>query len=280
MTELLMTELVRKGGARLRSWAPGSRILLVLGSGLSDFEGVLEGTRGLSFDELGLPGTGVAGHRGAFLSGTLRGVPLLLQSGRFHLYEGHPLSIVTAPLQMAALAGVGGVILTNAAGGLRTEWEPGELILLRDYIDLTAPSLLVLPRPIPSVEPPREPPTFDEELCGGAQEVAACLGLSLREGCYAGVLGPAYETPAEVRMLRLLGADLVGMSTVPEVIAARALGLRVAGVSLVTNRAAGLTPFPLRHEEVLEMAALGGRRLGPFLEDFVPVAHRILASAD
>jgi len=230
--------------------------LVVLGSGHAPLAEAVQDPREVPFSNLpGFPRTGVKGHEGRFVAGTIEGREVLLQSGRFHLYEGHPPDVVTAPIRLAAELGTRVVLLTNAAGGVHRRLSPGDLVLLEDQVNLQARSPLEGPVLDGEVRFPDMSEPFDRELARRAESTARDLGIPLARGVYGGVAGPNFETPAEVRMLATLGADLVGMSTVPEVIVARARGMRVLGLSLVTNRASGLGTEPLGHKEVLEVAA-------------------------
>jgi len=237
---------------------------IVLGSGLGALVDSLERPRRVPFTALpGLPAAGVPGHEGAFVAGRLSGRPVLLQAGRFHLYEGHSIERVVAPIRLAAGVGARRLLLTNAAGGVDPTLEPGDLVRLVDHVSLLF----------------REPPGPPEEAPGGTpwhpgmgtavDAVAHRLGIPLRAGVYAAVKGPSYETPAEVGMLRRMGADVVGMSTVPEALAGARAGMECVGLSLVTNRAAGLSALPLRHEEVLEVGRLAAGRLVRLVEALV-----------
>lgn len=245
-------------------WKP--EILIVLGSGLGGLADSLG--EGVSVDFRGIPGfpaAGVAGHAGRFIAGELEGRRVLLQAGRLHLYEGHPAALVVAPIRVAARLGVRTVVLSNAAGGIDPRLSPGDILLLDDQVNFNwrsplAGAVLDEEERFPDMSAP-----YDRELQGLALDVAAELGVPLRRGVYAGVLGPSYETPAEVRMLRALGADAVGMSTVPEVVAARTLGLRTLGLSLISNHAAGISPEPLSHQDVMD----AGRAAGETFERLV-----------
>jgi purine-nucleoside phosphorylase len=248
-----------------------ARVCVVLGSGLGDVvEGVEQPVR-VDFDELpGFPPSGVPGHAGCFVAGRLGGAPVLVQAGRYHFYEGHAADVVAAPVRVAAAIGVEALVLTNAAGGIRPDLEPGDLVLLNDHLNLTGRSPLVGSlRPGERRFPDMSAP-YDASLRSLAMEVATERGVRLSEGVYAGVLGPAYETAAEVRMLAQLGADVVGMSTVPEVLVARARGLRCLAFSMVTNKATGLVDGVLTHEEVMAVARSAGERLARLLEALVP----------
>jgi purine-nucleoside phosphorylase len=229
-------------------------LAITLGSGLGALVDALDDPVAVPFSEVSpLPSTGVVGHDGCFVFGRLDGIEVVVQSGRIHAYEGYPTGIVVAPIRILADLGVEAVILTNAAGGIRPGLEPGDLLLVEDHINLSfrAPltgSVLEGEERFPDMSAP-----FDPELRMAMRQAALDEGIDLTEGTYAGVHGPSFETRAEVRMLGHLGADVVGMSTVAEVIVARARGLRVAGLSLVTNRATGLATQPLGHQEVLEV---------------------------
>ena len=221
-------------------------------------------TAAVDFADVGLPAASVRGHAGRLVSGELDGVGVLVQQGRLHLYEGHSPAEVTAVVDAAADSGVDTLVVTNAAGGLSPALRPGDLLVLSDHLNLTATSPLAGPAPV--FLDLRD--AYEPSLRAAAHAAAARLGESLSEGVYAGVVGPAYETPAEVRMLRTLGADAVGMSTVLEVIAARARGLRVLGLSMITNvHGAG---DPVRHDEVLQVAAASGGRLAALLRALLP----------
>jgi purine-nucleoside phosphorylase len=227
------------------------RIGLVLGSGLGGFGASLEGRAVLPYSAIpGFPAPGVAGHGGELLLGTVRGVEVACLSGRVHLYEGHPPEKVVLGVRLLAALGCGAVLLTNAAGGIRDGLRPGGLLLIRDHVNLTGASPLVGPNEPPYPRFPDMSAAYDVRCRELAHDTARAEGLALGEGVYAGVLGPSYETPAEIRMLKTLGADAVGMSTVLEVIALRHRGVRVGALSLITNLAAGLSSRELDHAEV------------------------------
>jgi purine-nucleoside phosphorylase len=192
-----------------------------------------------------------------------------IQSGRFHLYEGHAADVAALPARVFAALGVSTFIATNAAGGIRPSFRPGTLMLITDHLNLTGRNPLA--GPVVEGEPrfPDMSAAYDPGLRALALEVAAERGIELAQGVYAALLGPSYETPAEIRMLATLGADAVGMSTVPEVIVARARGLRCLGISTITNAAAGVTGVALSHAEVMETAARVGRALGDLVEGIV-----------
>ena len=234
----------------------GSPIGIVLGSGLGRVAGRLEGARRIPYSEIPhFPSTTVVGHEGELVAGTLGGVPLLVQSGRFHLYEGHPPDTVALPVRVMATLGVRTLILTNAAGGVRRTFSRGALMMIADHVNLTFRNPLigaVMPgeERFPDMSEP-----YDGALRALARQVARERRIALEEGVYLQLLGPTYETPSEVRMAERLGADAVGMSTAVEVIAARARGLRCLAFSTITNPAAGITGERLSHAEVMEVAA-------------------------
>ena len=227
-------------------------IAIVLGSGLGALADALDAPVVISYGEIpGFPEPGVAGHRGAVVVGRLAGVPVMLQSGRFHLYEGHDPATVILPVRTFAALGAKTLIVTNAAGGINPTFAPPALMLIADHINLMWSSPLQGAVVGAEARFPDMSEPYAAELRALARRTALEVGITLHEGVYAGVLGPAYETVAEIRMLRHIGADAVGMSTVPEVIAARANGMRVLGISTVSNVAAGMSTEPLDHQEVL-----------------------------
>jgi len=229
---------------------------IVLGSGLGALADEIEqATRVPYADVPGFASTHVAGHAGALISGRLEGVPVLALAGRFHMYEGHDARLAGFPARVVHALGATTLIVSNAAGGINRLWHPGDLMLIRDHINLMFRNPLIGPAEAGEPRFPDMCEPYDAELADVARRVAAEQGLLLREGVYAGLLGPAYETAAEVRMLAFLGADAVGMSTVPEVLVARALGMRVLGFSCITNLACGLSTTPITHAEVLETTA-------------------------
>ena len=254
---------------------PPPCIAVVLGSGLGGLADSLEGARRIPYADIpGFPKTTVAGHRGELVVGELEGTPVVLQNGRFHLYEGHDPDAVTLPVRLFAAHGAEILILTNAAGGLNPQFRPPTLMLLADHINLMWRNPLVGKRLSGEVRFPDLLDAYDRELRSIARDSAAECHVALVEGVYGSVPGPSFETPAEVRMLRRLGCDAVGMSTVPEALVARARGMRVLGISSITNAGAGLSKTPLSHEEVLE----AGQRLAGDLEQVVRgVVRRLIA---
>jgi len=241
--------------ARIRGAAP--RVGMILGSGLGSFADRLEGARKISFADIpGFAASTVVGHAGNLVYGTAHGLPVMAMQGRIHYYEGHEITKVIYPARVLVALGCETLIITNAAGGLDPAMTPGDLVILRDHLNLIGVSPLRGPND--DALGPRFPDmsaVYDPKLRALAAEAGRAIGLKLREGVYAALPGPSYETPSEIRMLRTLGADLVGMSTVPEAIAARHMGARVLGLSCVTNLAAGISPHVLSHDEVTETAA-------------------------
>ncbi|MDN4594125.1 purine-nucleoside phosphorylase [Polycladomyces subterraneus] len=229
---------------------------LILGSGLGVLADEIEDAVKIPYETIPhFPVSTVEGHAGQLVIGKLEGKSVITMQGRFHLYEGYPLTAVTFPIRVMKALGVRRMIVTNAAGGVNESFEPGDLMLIRDHLNLTGRNPLIGPNhPELGVRFPDMSEAYAASLRELAQTVAKEQGLRLREGVYAGLLGPSYETPAEIRMLRKLGADAVGMSTVPEVIVARHAGIEVLGISCISNMAAGILPQPLSHEEVMETA--------------------------
>jgi purine-nucleoside phosphorylase len=264
------TDRVERAASALRAeFGADPDALIVLGSGLADLVDSVQDPTVVDFgDVLGYPKPSVAGHSGRYVFGRLGGKNTLVQVGRFHAYEGHSTDVVVAPVRIAAALGVGTMIVTNATGGLHGGLPPGTVVLLDDHMNLMFRSPLAGPVHGAEGRFPDMSRSFDPELQALALEAAQKNGIELRRGVYAGVLGPNYETPAEVRMLASMGADVVGMSTVPEVITARALGMRVLGFSVVTNPAAGLGSGDnaLTHHEVLEMGKGAASRLGTIVQ--------------
>jgi purine-nucleoside phosphorylase len=226
---------------------------VILGSGLGAFAEGFEDAVVVPFGDVPhFPVATVVGHRGALVVGRCRGVPVAALTGRVHHYEGYPLDAVVFPVRVLGRLGVRTLLMTNAAGAVNPAFRPGELMLLEDHINLIGNPLL---GPNEEALGPRffdMSEAYDRGLREAAESVARAAGVALRRGVYLAVTGPSYETPAEIRMARALGADAVGMSTVPEVIAARHMSMRVLGLSCLTNMAAGVTEAKLDHREVLE----------------------------
>lgn len=249
--------------AELASFRP--RIAMVLGSGLGSFADAAEKHFEIPYRAVtGLPESKVPGHAGKFVGATVAGTPLLLAVGRVHYYEGHTPQRVAAHVRLMASLGPETLILTNAAGTLNADFAPGGWMMLNDHINLTAASPLAGG---PNFFDMSE--VYDARWRALFRAVARERGMTLHEGVYACVPGPQYETPAEVRMLRTLGADTVGMSTVFEAVQARALGLRVAAFSCLTNWAAGVSSEPLSHDEVMETGRKAASALAGLLQDAI-----------
>lgn len=226
---------------------------IILGSGLGGLSKSIADAVRIPFTEIpGFPGVTVAGHEGAVILGSLGGREIVALSGRFHMYEGHPAALAAFPVRVFHALGAHDLFVSNAAGGISPKLAVGDLMMISDHLNLMGTNPLVGEAEQGEIRFPDMTDAYNPGLRWLLRTTAEALGIKLREGIYAGLLGPSYETPSEVRMLRLLGADAVGMSTVPEVIVARALGMRVAGVSCITNAAAGVTGAALSHEEVLE----------------------------
>jgi purine-nucleoside phosphorylase len=238
---------------------------LVLGSGMGPAAGRLREARAIPFATVpGLPAAGIVGHKGRLTLGEWAGRRVLVFEGRVHFYEGHPWETVTASAKLAALLGARVLLLTNAAGGIRDDLGPGRLMTIRDHIEWTRQYCWRLPGP--GALGPARPSPYSPRLLA---LLDAAAGAPLPRGVYAMVTGPSFETPAEIRALRVWGADAVGMSTAREAQAACDAGLEVAAVSCITNRAAGLSGTPPSHEEVLTTAAAQSERLADLLEEFL-----------
>jgi purine-nucleoside phosphorylase len=230
------------------------RIALVLGSGLGDFGNEFEEAVAIPYQEIpGFPVSTVEGHAGRLVIGKIDNVPVIAMQGRVHFYEGYSLEEVTFPIRTFKLLGIRTLVLTNAAGGVDVQLSQGALMLISDHLNLMGVNPLRGPND--ARFGPRFPDmssVYSQALQHKAIDEAQAMGLQLRRGVYAGLSGPSYETPAEIRLLRGLGADAVGMSTVPEAIVACQMGIEVLGISCITNMAAGLGNEPINHEEVVE----------------------------
>ena len=247
-------------------------LAIVLGSGLGSLAESPEAKNGttVAFTDLtGFPAPTVVGHGGKFVFCEFEGRKVVLQAGRIHFYEGHPMSLVTSPMRIFGRLGIRAVLLTNAAGALNPGFAVGELMALTDHINLFGTNPLIGPNLGPGPRFPDMTTVYDPTFRGLLQSCASDLGQTLREGVYLGLTGPSYETPAEIRAFRVLGADAVGMSTVPEAIVARQEGLRVAGISCLCNMAAGILPRPLTHQEVLDAGAAAADRFEALVRAFV-----------
>jgi len=248
------------------------RVALVLGSGLGRFADELTAASPIPYGRIpNFPHSTAVGHRGRLVVGKAAGVAVAAMQGRVHLYEGYSAREVVFPMRVLGRMGIRAAILTNAAGGINSGYRQGALVVIRDHINLQGINPLI------GANDERfgvRFPDMTEAYAKGYREIAlaeaARLGIEVHEGVYAALPGPSYETPAEIRYLRTVGADLVGMSTVPEVIAARHMGIRVLGISCVTNMAAGLLDKPLSHGEVLETTALVGSQFVALLRAVIP----------
>jgi len=242
--------------------AGAPEVALILGSGLGSLADGVEDAVAIPYADIpGFAAPTVAGHRGRLVAGRLEGRGVVVFQGRYHAYEGHPPADLVVPVRTAVALGVETLIVTCAAGGVNPRFGPGTIMLLSDHLNLMGRNPLVGPVRAGEERFPDMSCPYDPGLRGLALEAAEAAGIDVVEGVYAAVLGPSYETPAEIRMLDRLGSDGVGMSTVPEVIAARAAGIRVLGVALITNAAAGLTATPLDHAEVLAEGRAAAERL-------------------
>ena len=250
------------------------RLVILLGSGLGGIVELLDPGRRvrLPYGEIpNVPAASVVGHAGELVGGTVRGTSAVVLSGRVHPYEGHSHREATLLLRAVLALGAETVVLTNAAGGLDPDYDPGDVMLITDHINLSGDNPLVGPNL--DRFGARFPPltdAYDPDLRAGALEAAERTGIALRQGVYVMLTGPSYETRAEMRMLRMLGGDAVGMSTAHEVIVARHAGRRVVGFSLITNKATDDVEAGANHEEVIEVGRLGAERLITLLGDFLP----------
>lgn len=247
-------EVINTAANAIEAVCGKAEIAVVLGSGLGGYVEALEDAKSLAYSEIpGFPVSTVAGHAGRWWVGTLHGKRVYMMQGRFHAYEGYDLKDVTLPVRVMSNLGVKTLIVTNAAGGVNTSFVPGDLMMINDFINLSGKN----PLTGPNLDEfgPRFPDmcyAYDVKLQQLSREVAKDLGIKLQEGVYCWMNGPTYESPAEIRMARTVGADAVGMSTVPETIVARHCGMAVLGFSCITNMAAGILDQPLNHEEVME----------------------------
>lgn len=253
-------------------WNEEARIALVLGSGLGAFADDLQERVVIPYAEIqGFARSTVEGHAGQLVLGKIEGVPLVAMQGRFHYYEGYTFDEVVFPIRVMGLMGIRALVLTNAAGGINVAFDQGALMVISDHLNLIGEN------PLRGANDERFGPRFpdmSEVYAREYQEIsvdeARAIGLELRRGIYAALSGPSYETPAEVRMLRTLGADAVGMSTVPEAIIARQMSIRVLGLSCITNMAAGVHDEPINHQEVIETGARVHETFKELLRRIIP----------
>ncbi len=243
------------------------QIGLILGSGLGVYVDQIEDKIIIPYSDIpNFFETTVAGHQGRLIIGKVKGVDVAVLQGRYHVYEGHSLEDVVLPTRVLSLLGVEAIILTNAAGGINHDYVPGDLVVIKDHINLTGRNPLIGPN-ISELGPrfPDMTQAYDIELRSLATASAKELGFDIKQGVYVSLLGPTYETPAEINMLRILGGDLIGMSTVPESIAANHLGNKVLGISCVTNLAAGIGNEKLNHDDVKDVALLAMQKFSNLL---------------
>jgi purine-nucleoside phosphorylase len=253
------------------------KVGIILGSGLGSFADTLSAKTVIPYSELpGFPTSSVAGHAGRLVVGVLDGAPVVAMQGRVHMYEGYTPQQVAFPARVLCSLGIDSLVVTNAAGGIRSDLKPGDLMMITDHVNLSGANPLVghnedkLGPRFPDMST-----AYDPKLCEVLRQTAKKLDIAVKEGVYVWLSGPSYETPAEIRMLRTLGIDAVGMSTVPETIVAGHMGVRVAGVSCITNFAAGISNQPLSHEEVGEVANQVRDRFCKLLASFIPVVAQV-----
>lgn len=270
----LALECARLARARLQIPQEESPVAVVLGSGLGAFAEQLESAKFVGFAELpGFPRATVQGHKGRLAYGRLQSAPVLALQGRLHGYEGHDAATVAFPARVLGVLGSRALVVTNASGGTNPSFAPGDLMRITDHINYTGKNPLTGPNE--DQLGPRFPDlshAYDARLAEALEDAARASGQKLRAGVYLQMNGPSYETPAEVRMARAMGADAVGMSTVPEVIVAAQMGLPVCGISCITNLASGISQHPLTHEEVMEVAQAVEGKFLDLLRAFVPRA--------
>lgn len=255
MSELTVLERIKEAAAYIRKEIGfDPQIGLILGSGLGVLADLIEKPIVLDYAHIPhFPVSTVEGHAGELVVGSIQGKNVLIMKGRFHAYEGYDVSTVSFPVRVMKQLGIETLIVTNAAGGINTSYQVGDLMVISDHLNLTGRNPLIGPNDSAlGVRFPDMSEAYSRRLRQLAHEVAAKQDFKLQEGVYVGLLGPNYETPAEIRMIRTLGGDAVGMSTVPEVIVARHAGIEVLGFSCISNMAAGILDQPLSHAEVME----------------------------
>lgn len=268
MTAGVLADAVALVRSRVAVASPVAAI--VLGSGLGGLAGRIGGATRISYRDIpGFAEPSVVGHAGELIHGTLGGREVVALAGRFHMYEGHDAAHSAFPVRVVHALGARTLLLSNAAGGIRRTFAPGQLMVIADHLNLMFRNPLLGPVVAGDARFPDMSDPYDPALRARLHAIARTLGIRLEEGVYAGLLGPTYETPAEVRMLERLGADAVGMSTVPEVIVARAMGMRCAAVSCITNPAAGTTPHLISHDEVIEVTRHAAADFERLLEELV-----------
>ena len=260
--------------AKLNGLEP--KVALILGSGLGGFAAELSDAVEIPYEQLPhFPVSTVEGHAGKWVAGTVEGLPVLCMQGRFHYYEGYSMQEVTFPVRVMGQLGIKTLIVTNASGGIRRTFQAGDLMLIEDHINF----MFNNPLRGPNVEEwgPRFPDmshAYDKDLLACAEKVAAEQGIAVHRGVYIAVPGPSYETPAEIRAFGKLGADAVGMSTVPEVIVANHQGMKVLGISCISNMASGILPQPLSHDDVMRTSKQVQNRLTALVKGVLKELHR------
>ena len=272
MTSAWGSESARRTAEVIRSkiGAVAPEAAIILGSGLGRLADRITDRVAVPYQDVpGFPPPTVVGHSGAVIAGTLGGRRVVALSGRFHIYEGHGAELAGFPVRVLHELGAKNLIVTNAAGGLRKTFRPGDIMLIRDHINLTFRNPLIGAVEAGEERFPDMSDPYDGDLIQVARAVARSQGTAMAEGVYCALLGPTYETPAEVKMRQVIGADAVGMSTVPEVIVARARGMRVLGFSCITNLACGLSDQPITHAEVLETTLIAGDRMSALVAEIV-----------
>ncbi|WDH81292.1 purine-nucleoside phosphorylase [Paenibacillus urinalis] len=266
MVKILTQSMVQEAAAYIKEkTSVMPEIGLILGSGLGILAELIEDAVAIPYEDIPhFPVSTVEGHVGELLIGNIQGRPVVMMKGRFHMYEGYGPEVTAFPVRVMKEIGVEKMLVTNAAGGVNTHYHAGDLMIISDHLNLTGRNPLVGPNePAFGVRFPDMSEAYSGRLRSLAKTTAEAQGFNIQEGVYAGLLGPNYETPAEIVMLRKLGADAVGMSTVAEVIVARHTGIEVLGISCITNMAAGILDQPLSHDEVMETAEqVKGKFLG------------------
>lgn len=245
---------------------------LILGSGLGILADLIEDGVSIPYQDIPhFPVSTVEGHEGELLVGTIKGRPVVMMKGRFHMYEGYGPEVTAFPVRVMKELGVKSLLVTNAAGGVNTEFEPGDLMIISDHLNMTGTNPLIGPNDSAlGVRFPDMSEAYSNRLRTIAKKTAKARGFKVKKGVYAGLLGPTYETPAEIVMLRTLGADAVGMSTVSEVIVARHAGMEVLGISCISNMAAGILDQPLSHGEVMETTERVREKFLGLVLDIIP----------
>lgn len=246
-------------------------VSIILGSGLGELAEEIKDPVRIEYRDIpNFPVSTVPGHAGRLVIGKIGDTSVMAMQGRFHFYEGYSMSQVTFPVRVMSMLGVKAVVLTNAAGGINLDFVPGDLMVIKDHINLTMNNPLI-GKNIDELGPrfPDMSETYSKRLIENLKTIYEKHGIRFVSGVYAGLTGPSFETPAEIRMLRILGADAVGMSTIPEAIAARHCGMEVCGISCITNMAAGILDQPLTHEEVIETSNMVKEKFKAVLRDLI-----------